>query len=53
MKWSARRLLFAAGNTYYRKGDHQSATTKYKKCCKYIKLLRDTVGSTDDEEEKL
>ena len=22
-------------------------------CCKYITLLRDTVGSTEDEEEKL
>ena len=42
-----------SGNTFYRAGDHQSATTKYKKCCKYIKLLRDTVGSTDDDEEKL
>jgi len=42
-----------SGNIFYRAGDHVKATGKYKKCCKYIKLLRDTVGSTDDEEEKL
>jgi len=41
-----------SGNVYYRKGDHQNATRKYKKCCKYIKLLRDTMGQTDDDEEK-
>ena len=33
----------SSGNTFYRGGDHQTATEKYKKCCKYIKLLRDTV----------
>ena len=59
----------AAGNSFYRTGDHAKATTKYRKvssltsniqtyyvfiqCCKYITLLRDTVGSTEDEEEKL
>ena len=61
----------AAGNSFYRAGDHAKATTKYRKvswsailtsdiqhiipvqCCKYITLLRDTVGSTEDEEEKL
>ena len=42
-----------SGNSFYRRGEHQVATSKYKKCCKYIKLLRDTVGSTDDQEEKL
>jgi len=42
-----------SGNTFYRAGDHQTATDKYKKCCKYIKMLRDSVGSTDDDEEKL
>jgi len=41
-----------SGNIFYRKGDHKMATLKYKKCCKYITMLRDTVGSTDDEEEK-
>merc|ERR1712241_436994 len=40
-----------SGNTFYRAGDHQTATDKYKKCCKYIKMLRDSVGSTDDDEE--
>ncbi|XP_023328784.1 peptidyl-prolyl cis-trans isomerase H, partial [Eurytemora carolleeae] len=40
-----------SGNIYYRKGDHVAATRKYKKCYKYITMLRDTVGSTDDEEE--
>ena len=40
------------GNTFYKSGDHTTATVKYRKCCKYITLLRDTVGSTDDEEEK-
>merc|ERR1711974_566077 len=42
-----------SGNVYYKQGDHVTATRKYRKCCKYIKLLRDTVGSTDDDEEKL
>ena len=42
-----------SGNVYYRAGDHVTATRKYRKCCKYIKLLRDTMGQTDDEEEKL
>lgn len=42
-----------SGNIYYRKADHVTATRKYKKCCKYIKLLRDTMGQTDDDEEKL
>jgi peptidyl-prolyl isomerase D len=42
-----------SGNHYYRTGDHVTATRKYRKCCKYIKLLRDTMGQTDDEEEKL
>jgi len=42
-----------SGNVFYRKGDHQTATRKYRKCCKYIKLLRDTMGQTDDDEEKL
>lgn len=41
-----------SGNIYYRKGDHVQATRKYKKCCKYIAMLRDTVGSTNDEEEQ-
>jgi len=41
-----------SGNTFYKSGDHTTATVKYRKCCKYITLLRDTVGSTDDEEEK-
>jgi len=42
-----------SGNIYYKKGDHLTATRKYRKCCKYIKLLRDTMGQTDDDEEKL
>jgi len=42
-----------SGNIFYRKGDHVVATRKYKKCCKYIKLLRDCMGQTDDDEEKL
>merc|ERR1711976_423868 len=42
-----------SGNTFYKSGDHTTATVKYRKCCKYITLLRDTVGSTDDDEEKL
>ena len=42
-----------SGNTYYKRGDHTAATRKYRKCCKYIKLLRDTMGQTDDDEEKL
>jgi hypothetical protein len=25
---------------------------KYEKCCKYITMLRDSMGSTNDEEEK-
>ena len=33
-----------SGNTYYKAGDHIKATTKYKKCCKYITLLRDKIG---------
>ena len=42
-----------SGNVYYKQGDHVTATRKYRKCCKYIKLLRDTMGQTDDDEEKL
>ena len=42
-----------SGNVYYKRGDHTAATRKYRKCCKYIKLLRDTMGQTDDDEEKL
>jgi len=42
-----------SGNIFYKQGDHKTATVKYKKCCKYITCLRDTVGSTEDEEEKL
>ena len=42
-----------SGNIYYKQGDHVTATRKYRKCCKYIKLLRDTMGQTDDDEEKL
>jgi len=42
-----------SGNIFYRSGDPKTATRKYKKCCKYIKLLRDTMGQTDDNEEKL
>jgi len=41
-----------SGNVYYRKGAHREATRKYKKCCKYIAMLRDTVGSTNDDEER-
>jgi len=40
-----------SGNIYYRKGDQKRAAVKYKKCCKYIAMLRDTVSSTDEEEE--
>jgi len=47
------RDIKESGNIYYRKADHVTATRKYKKCCKYIKLLRDTMGQTDDDEEKL
>ena len=42
-----------SGNVYYKRGEHVTATRKYRKCCKYIKLLRDTMGQTDDDEEKL
>ena len=42
-----------SGNIYYKRGEHVTATRKYRKCCKYIKLLRDTMGQTDDDEEKL
>ena len=44
--------MLIAGNIFYKQGDHKTATVKYKKCCKYITCLRDTVGSTEDEEEK-
>jgi len=42
-----------SGNHFYKEGSYAVATGKYKKCCKYITCLRDTVGSTDDDEEKL
>ncbi len=33
-------------------GEEEKALKKYEKCCKYIALLRDSMGSTDDDEEK-
>jgi hypothetical protein len=33
------------------KGDEAGAVRKYEKCCKYITMLRDSMGSTNDEEE--
>jgi len=33
-------------------GEDEKAVKKYAKCCKYIAMLRDCAGSTEDEEEK-
>jgi len=40
-----------SGNFFYRDKQYLEATRKYKKCCKYITMLRETLGQTEDEEE--
>ena len=40
-----------SGNWYYREKKFVEATRKYRKCCKYITMLRDSLGQTDDDEE--
>jgi len=44
----------SSGNHFYKKKDITSAIRKYKKAMKYIKILRESMGSTEeDEEEKI
>lgn len=40
-----------AGNCFYKSGEAKKAERKYRKALKYISLLRDSMGSTEDEEE--
>jgi peptidyl-prolyl isomerase D len=41
----------SSGNHFYKAGDQIRAVRKYRKAIKYITLLREAMGSTEDEEE--
>ncbi len=41
----------ASGNHFYKSGERATAIRKYRKALKYINLLREAMGSTEDEEE--
>ena len=41
----------SAGNHFYKLNESQRAVRKYRKSLKYISILRDSMGSTNDEEE--
>merc|ERR1719154_111096 len=45
------RCIKESGNEYFKRGENKTATRKYKKCFKYISMLRDTIGRTDDGQE--
>ena len=40
-----------SGNHFFKAGESAKAVRKYKKALKYINLLRESMGSTEDEEE--
>ncbi len=41
-----------AGNQFYKEKNFPKAIEKYKKACRYISHLRDSMGSTEEEEEE-
>jgi len=45
------RCIKESGNDFFKRGENGTAITKYKKCFKYITMLRDTIGRTDDHQE--
>ena len=40
-----------AGNTFYKGNEALKAKRKYKKALKYVNLLRESMGSTNEDEE--
>eukprot|EP00088_Acartia_fossae_P029604 TRINITY_DN3047_c0_g1_i1.p1 TRINITY_DN3047_c0_g1~~TRINITY_DN3047_c0_g1_i1.p1 ORF type:complete len:439 (-),score=99.65 TRINITY_DN3047_c0_g1_i1:131-1447(-) len=45
------RCIKDSGNEFFKSGNNKQATRKYKKCSKYISVLRDTIGRTDEFQE--
>ncbi|TRY75446.1 hypothetical protein TCAL_08367 [Tigriopus californicus] len=41
----------SAGNHFYKNGDNAKALRKYKKAMKYISVLRESIGTTNEDQE--